>query len=92
MAEIIDFSDGGYRFMRGVFPYSAGVAALPGMTIERVRFRRMLPMADGFAAIAAHLQQRGPAADGAVRLRTALAGTLQRRGFRGLQRRVRRRR
>ena len=59
MAEIIDFADGGYRFMRGVFPYSAGVAALPGMTIERVRLRRVLPMADGFAAIAAHLRQLG---------------------------------
>ena len=59
MAEVVEFVDGGYRFMRGVFPYSAGVAALPGMTIERVRLRRVLPMADGFAAIAAHLRQLG---------------------------------
>lgn len=59
MAEVLEFADGGYRFMRGVFPYSAGVAALPGMTIERVRLRRVLPMADGFAAIAAHLRQLG---------------------------------
>lgn len=59
MAEIVEFRDGGYRFIRGVFPYSAGVAALPGMAIERVRFRRVLPMADGFAAIARHLRARG---------------------------------
>ncbi len=59
MAEILEFADGGFRFIRGVFPYSAGVAALPGMAIERVRFRRVLPMAEGFAAIAEHLRQRG---------------------------------
>lgn len=56
MAEILEFSDGGYRFIRGVYPYSAGVTALPGMAIERVRFRRVLPMAEGFAAIEQHLR------------------------------------
>ncbi len=59
MAEILEFADGGYRFIRGVLPYSAGVTALPGMTIERVRFRRVLPMAEGFAAIAEHLRAIG---------------------------------
>ncbi len=59
MAEILEVPDGGYRFIRGVFPYSAGVAALPGMAIERVRLRRMLPMAEGFATIAEHLRRLG---------------------------------
>lgn len=59
MAEVVEFPDGGYRFIRGVFPYSAGIAALPGMSIERVRFRRLLPMAEGFAAIAEHLRRLG---------------------------------
>lgn len=59
MAEVLAFPDGGYRFIRGVFPYSAGVAALPGMAIERVRFRSTVPMAEGFAAIAAHLERLG---------------------------------
>ncbi len=59
MAEILEFTDGGYRFIRGVLPYSAGVTALPGLTIERVRFRHVLPMADGFAAIEAHLRAIG---------------------------------
>lgn len=59
MAQILDFPDGGYRFIRGVFPYSAGVAAQPGMAIERVRLRSMLPLAQGFAAIAAHLAASG---------------------------------
>lgn len=59
MAEVLDFADGGYRFIKGVFPYSAGVAAHAGHAIERVRFRRFMPLAEGFAAIASHLQRRG---------------------------------
>jgi len=59
MAEVLAFPDGGYRFIRGVFPYSAGVAAMPGMVIERVRFRSTVPLAEGFAAIAAHLDTLG---------------------------------
>ena len=39
MAGAVDFSPGGYRFLPSVFQYSAGVAALPGHAIERVRFR-----------------------------------------------------
>lgn len=59
MAEILEFPDGGFRFIRGVFPYSAGVAAQSGIMIERVRFQSVLPMTEGFAAIAEHLRQRG---------------------------------
>jgi len=59
MAMLLDFPDGGYRFIQGVFPYSAGVVALPGMAIERVRFRHPIAMADGFAAVAAHLGRLG---------------------------------
>lgn len=59
MAEVLAFSDGGFRFIRGVFPYSAGVAAQPGFAIERMRFRRVVPLAEGFAAIAAHLAALG---------------------------------
>ena len=59
MAEILDIPDGGFRFIRGVFPYSAGVAAAPGFAIERVRFARVVPLADGFAAIATHLNAMG---------------------------------
>ncbi|MBL8380676.1 MAG: hypothetical protein JNM79_22600 [Burkholderiales bacterium] len=59
MAQVIDFPDGGYRFVKGVFPYSAGVAAQPGFALERVRFKRHMPLAEGFAAIAAHLESQG---------------------------------
>jgi len=33
------FTPGGYRFVEGVFQYSAGVAAEPGHQIVRVQFR-----------------------------------------------------
>ena len=61
MAEVLVFPEGGYRFVRGVFQYSAGVAAEPGYAIERARFFRPLPLAEGFRAIAAHLERRGRA-------------------------------
>jgi hypothetical protein len=48
---IIDFAPGGYRFIKGVFQYSAGVAALPGYRMVRVRFRRPVPLVEGFRRI-----------------------------------------
>ena len=59
MAEVIDFPAGGYRFIKGVFQYSAGAAALPGFRIERVRFHEPVPLAEGFARIADHLRALG---------------------------------
>lgn len=53
------FVDGGYRFIKGVFQYSGGVAAEPGYRIERARLRRPLPLAEGFAAAEAHLKAVG---------------------------------
>jgi hypothetical protein len=51
MAEPVDFSPGGYRFIPGVFQYSGGVAALAGHAIERVRFRAPVPLQQGFEQI-----------------------------------------
>jgi hypothetical protein len=51
----VDFLPGGYRYIPGVFQYSAGVAAVPGHAIRRVRFRQPVPLAAGFERIAAHL-------------------------------------
>jgi hypothetical protein len=64
--------DGGYRFIRGVAPYSAGVAAEPGFEIERVRFDAPIPMEEGFRRIKAHLAALGrpPAAFCACELRS----------------------
>ena len=50
---------GGFRFIPGVYQYSAGVAAEPGFRLERVRFAEPVPMADGFACIAAVLDAAG---------------------------------
>jgi hypothetical protein len=59
MAEVIAFPTGGYRYIKGVFQYSAGVAAEPGFEIERVRFRRPLPLAEGFRVVEAQVRGMG---------------------------------
>jgi hypothetical protein len=47
---------GGYSFLRGISPYSAGVIASPGFEIVHVRFERTLALERGFATIAAYLE------------------------------------
>ena len=66
------FAAGGYRFLPHAFQYSGGVAALPGLMIERVRFARLLPLAEGFDAAEAYLARIGrpPAAFCACELRS----------------------
>ena len=54
-----DFAAGNYRFIPAVFQYSSGAAASSGFEIERVRFDRMLPLAEGFAAIAKYIVAAG---------------------------------
>jgi hypothetical protein len=51
MADIAEFAPGGYRFIKAVFQYSGGVAALPGYRIRRVRFASPVSLAQGFARI-----------------------------------------
>jgi len=53
------FAAGGYRYIESVFQYSGGVAAEPGFEIERARFLRPPPLAEGFAAVEAHLRSLG---------------------------------
>ena len=97
MTEAAIFEPGGYRYMPGVFQYSGGVAAEPGFAVERARFRRPLPLADGFAAIEAHLaalcrpttafcacELRSPAPfteDGFAAFNRVYVGTLERWGI-----------
>ncbi len=54
-ANVIDLPERGFRFIEGVFQYSAGVAALPGWRLERARFAEPVPLAEGFSRISAHL-------------------------------------
>ena len=50
---------GNYRFIPAVFQYSSGAAALSGFEIERVRFDRLMPLAEGFAQAAKYIQAAG---------------------------------
>ena len=59
MTKLIPFPDGGYAFLKGGFPYSQAVQGLAGYAIDRARFARPLPMAQGFAAIEVHLKALG---------------------------------
>jgi hypothetical protein len=53
------FTPGGYRFIPAVFQYSGGVVAEPGFRIERVVFRRPMPLAAGFQRVEAFIKARG---------------------------------
>src|SRR5262245_1272967 len=59
MSEVLSFAAGGYRYIKSVFQYSAGVAAEPGFEIHRARLARPLPLADGFRAVERHLAAVG---------------------------------
>jgi hypothetical protein len=54
-----DFLPGNYRYIPGVFQYSAGVAALPGYEIRRVRFHEAVPLARGFERVAHYISVAG---------------------------------
>ncbi|WP_426435154.1 2-amino-5-chloromuconate deaminase CnbZ [Bradyrhizobium genosp. P] len=56
---VSDFAAGNYRFIPAVFQYSSGAQASPGYEIERVRFDQLMPLAEGFARIAAIIQGAG---------------------------------
>jgi hypothetical protein len=59
MPKVQLFQAGNYRFVTHAFQYSGGVEAMQGYAIERARFARPLPLAQGFAAAEAHLARHG---------------------------------
>lgn len=59
MADVVTFAAGGYRFLKGVFQYSSGVAAEPGHKLVRVRFREPVALAEGFRRVEAHIKAAG---------------------------------
>ena len=59
MAETAVFGPGGYRYVRGRFQYSGGVAAEPGFAIERAKFHRPVPLEEGFRRIEAYFDAIG---------------------------------
>ncbi|PZP90885.1 MAG: hypothetical protein DI587_37190 [Variovorax paradoxus] len=50
---------GAYRYIAYQSQYSLGVQALPGHRLVRASFAQVVPLAEGFARIRAHLQARG---------------------------------
>jgi hypothetical protein len=50
---------GGYSFLRGAKPYSAGVVAADGFAVEYVRLSHPLPWRSGFELVDAHLHAAG---------------------------------
>lgn len=59
MLETALFEAGGYRYVRGPFQYSGGVAAEPGFAIKRARFAEPVPLAEGFRRIEDYLGALG---------------------------------
>ena len=55
----VPFEAAGYAYVPGVFQYSAGVAALPGHRIDRIRFDGPVPLDEGFGRIGDILDRRG---------------------------------
>lgn len=66
------FAPGNYRYIPGVWQYSGGVAADPGFRLERVTFRRPVPLEEGFQRIARMIEAAGrpPTAFAACELRS----------------------
>lgn len=52
---LMHFAAGNYRFIPGGFQYCAAVIADDGYLVERARFDRPLPLAEGFGRIRQHL-------------------------------------
>src|SRR5687767_3021304 len=50
---------GGFSFLKGISPYSAGAVAQPGYEIEHVRLASAVPLQAGFAAVQARLKSLG---------------------------------
>jgi hypothetical protein len=55
----VDFQAGGYRFIPGVFQYSAGVAALAGFSMRRIQFQSPVPLSEGFARVEKIIEEAG---------------------------------
>jgi hypothetical protein len=56
---LLSNSRGGYSFLRGIGPYSAGVIAEAGFTIEHVRLPAGVPWKAGLESAEAHLRLAG---------------------------------
>ena len=56
---LIEHRRGGYSFLKGIAPYSAGAVASPAFEIEHARLFPALPLKSGFALVERHLAALG---------------------------------
>jgi len=56
---LVENNRGNYSFLKGIAPYSAGVAAHAGFEVVHVRLSHYFPLRAGFDAIEAHLKKAG---------------------------------
>ncbi|MCE5311455.1 MAG: hypothetical protein LLG20_27785 [Acidobacteriales bacterium] len=56
---LIENNRGGYAFLKGIAPYSCGVAALAGFEIIHARLFPALPLEAGLRAARAHVERKG---------------------------------
>ncbi len=83
----VDFQPGAYRFVPGVFQYSAGVAAMPGYGMRRVQFRRPVPLDEGFARIEAIITAAGRPLTAVCACELRSPGQFSEEGFRAFNER-----
>ena len=69
---LVDHHKGGFRFLRGIAPYSSGAVAMKGFEVVHVTLVPPLPYRQGFAALDRHLSQesRPPQALCGIELRS----------------------
>jgi hypothetical protein len=56
---LVENPRGGYRFLRGIAPYSGGAIAAAGFEIEHARLHPAMPLRAGFERIRSHLAEIG---------------------------------
>jgi hypothetical protein len=76
-----DNTSGNYRFLAGIAPYSAGVAAMPGFEIVRVVLHEPAPCRPGFLLIDQHLGALGRPAQALCAVELRLPQPLSFQGF-----------
>ncbi len=56
---LIENAKGGYSFLKGIAPYSAGAVAMPGFQIEHARLAKPVAIGAGFEQVDTHLKAIG---------------------------------
>jgi hypothetical protein len=79
--QLLDHPVGNYRFLTGIAPYSAGVAAQRGYEIVRVTLQKPVSYQSGFQLIDRHLEEHGRPAQALCGVELRLPAPLSFQGF-----------